>query len=415
MLPYDPVGRPDYCAAVTNVGSRPLSILALVAVSIAAGAVVGLVGASFLWAIDELIRLVWIDLSDALGVDDPTRSWYLFAVPLVGGLLVGLGQMLLGNYPEAIERVLARWKAGGEVDPKTIGPATINSFSAIVMGGPVGFEAALTGILGGLATLVGRTIRGVGPLLRQAWGSERVENVPKVIHNLPYWLAGIAGLLTYKWLPFGKIAVDFRFDAASKGDLGVNDALIAVLFAAAVAIPAAWAIQVASKAENATFYRRSPVLVAMAGGLLFAVLALGNEYVLFSGQQGIQHLQGESTAELLYLAVAKWAAMCIAFFCGWRGGPIFPTFIAVASLAEVFDGIAGVSGDIIMVSGIAAVSAVVFKGRIAGAFILSLYVVPLTYGIVTLIGAVSATVALALVRPVGGVPEVIEEPVPVDD
>jgi H+/Cl- antiporter ClcA len=399
---------------VSRDAARPGSIVALLVTAIASGAFAGLVGAAFMWSIDELIRLIWIDLADAVGVDDPFNSWYLFAIPMLGGLLMGLGQIYIGNYPESIQKVIARWRAGGEVDPRTVPRSAINSFTAIVLGGPLGFEAALTGILGGIATLVGRGIDRVGNLVRQAWGAERVADVPHAVRQLPYWLAAVSGVLTWRWLPFGGIGVDFRFSAFD-GGLSVIGAVVGILFAALIAVPVTWAIEVASRAESATLYRRSPVLAGMIGGLLVAVMALGNQYVLFSGQQGIQQLDTQSNAELLYLTIAKWVALCLAFLTGWRGGPIFPLFLSVAALGTVLDGFLDVPADIVVVAGLAGVSAAVFNGRIVAAFVLTLYVAPLSYAAVILVGVLGATIALTLVRALGGLPAVAEEPAPVAD
>lgn len=394
--------------------SRPSSILALIAAAVVGGAAAGFVGAAFMWSIDELIELIWVDFADALGVDDPFGSWFLFAVPVAGGVLMGLGQRYLGNYPEPIQQVVARWRAGGEVDPRTVPRAAVNSFTAIVMGGPLGFEAALTSILGGLATLIGRWIRHVRELSRQAWGAERIEDAPHAVQTLPYWLAALSGVLVWRWLPFGGIGVDFRF-GTDTDELGVIDAVVAVVFAGAVVVPVVWALAVASRAETATLYRRSPVLAGAVGGLLFAVLALGNEFVLFSGQQGIQQLDTQSNAELVYLTVAKWGALVLAFLTGWRGGPIFPLFLSVAALGQALDGFLDVPSDIIIVAGLAAVSTAVFKGRIPGAFVLTLYVAPPSYSAVILIGAVGGSIALAVARSLGAAPEVAaDEPVTAD-
>lgn len=394
--------------------TRPGSILALLATAIVGGGLAGFIGASFMWAIDELIELIWVDLADALGVEDPFGSWFLFAVPVLGGVLMGLGQRFLGNYPEPIGVVIARWRAGGEVDPRTVPRAAVNSFTAIVMGGPVGFEAALTSLLGGVATLVGRWIRSTRGLVRRAWGAELDEDAPRVVQTLPYWIAALSGVLVWRWLPFGGIGVDFRF-GADTDQLRLLDVVVALLFAAAIAVPVAWALAVASKAETATLYRRAPELAGAVGGLLVAVLALGNQYVLFTGQQGIQQLGDQSTAELLYLTVAKWVAMVLVFFSGWRGGPIFPIFLSVAALGQALDGFLDVPVDILVVAGLAGVSATVLSGRIVAAFVLTLYVAPPSYAAVILIGAVGATVALTLARSANALPAPPDDPVAAED
>ena len=52
-----------------------------------------------------------------------------------------------------------------------------------------------------------------------------------------------------------------------------------------------------------------------------------------------------------------------------------------------------------MMAGTAAVSAVFLKGRIAAAFLLTMYVAPPSYAVVILIGVIGAEVALALASP----------------
>jgi H+/Cl- antiporter ClcA len=133
-------------------------------------------------------------------------------------------------------------------------------------------------------------------------------------------------------------------------------------------------------------------------------MAIGSQYVLFSGQQGIQHLIGLGTVELLYLTVAKWVALVVAFATGWRGGPVFPLFFAVSSLAVLVADPLGVAPEILMIAGIAAISAVFLRGSVPAAFVLSLYVVPLAHAAVILIGALGAASALTVARGAGILP-----------
>ncbi len=215
--------------------------------------------------------------------------------------------------------------------------------------------------------------------------------------------------MTYRWLPYGQIDLGFRFER-SVGFIGIGDALVVVVFAAVVAVPAAWAAHAVARAEGATGFRRSPVLVAMAAALVFATMALGSRFVLFSGQQGIQELVHLGTAELLYLTVAKWLALIIAFAAGWRGGPIFPLFFSVSALAVLSNDVIGTNSDLVMIAGIVAVSMVFLKGNIPAAFVLTLYVVPISFAGVILLGAVGAALALAIAGSLGALPRVPSEP-----
>jgi hypothetical protein len=203
---------------------------------------------------------------------------------------------------------------------------------------------------------------------------------------LPYWLAGVAGLLAYRWMPFGGMDLGFRFQSAA-ARLGITDALVVFTFALVVAVPVAWGAAVVRRAEGTTWLSRSPELRAMAGGLVFATMALGSKYVLFSGQQGFQALPSLGTGEVTYLVVAKWLALVIALAAGWRGGPVFPMFFSAGALAVLVADVIETPTDLVMIAAVASVSAVFLRGNVVAAFVLSLYVVPLTYAIVILVGA----------------------------
>ncbi len=110
------------------------------------------------------------------------------------------------------------------------------------------------------------------------------------------------------------------------------------------------------------------------------MLVLGNELVLFSGQQGIQRLEGLGTGELLFLAVAKWLALVIALVAGWRGGPVFPIYLAVSALVvAVIEPVLGPRTDLTVVAALAAVGVVFLNGKAPAGFLLTLYVAPFSY------------------------------------
>ncbi|MCD9624523.1 chloride channel protein [Rhabdothermincola salaria] len=373
------------------------SVAALLAVAMAGGALAALITAGFIWLYESGLDLVWDTLPDRAGVD-PYSSWWPFAILIGGGLVVGLGQMLLGNQPESIERVVAKWKNHGQVEPRTIPATMLNSLFALVAGGPVGFEAALAGLLGGSATWISDRVHGARRLVRQAFGAENDDALPRAVRQLPYWLAAVAGLVTYRWLPFGQLDTSFRFGTFD-GDLGVGVVLVAFGFGALAALPIAWGAHIANRAEEAARFRRAPIPFAMVAGLLFALLALPTHLVLFSGQTGYQSLPELGYGTLAYLVVAKWVALVIALGAGWRGGPVFPLFFSVSAAAVLLADGLGLETDIVMVAGTAAVSAVFLKGRIAAAFLLTMYVAPPSYAVVILIGAAGAAAALALAGP----------------
>jgi len=377
--------------------TRPGSAAALVGVAIVGGALAALITASFIWLYESGLDLVWNTVPERVGVD-PYSSWWPFAILIGGGVLVGLGQRLLGNQPESIEKVVDKWKNHERVEPRTIPATMVNSLLALIAGGPVGFEAALAGLLGGSATWIGDRIQAVRRLVRRAFGADDDESLPSALRQLPYWLAAVAGLITYRWLPFGQLDTGFRFGTFS-GDLNVTTVLVSFGFAAILSVPIAWAAHFANRAEEAARFRRAPIPFAMVAGLMFALLAMPTHLVLFSGQTGYQSLPELGYGTLAYLVVAKWVALVIALGAGWRGGPVFPLFFSVSAAAVLLANGLSLETDIVMVAGTAAVSAVFLKGRIAAAFLLTMYVAPPSYAVVILIGAIGAAVALAVAGP----------------
>ncbi|WP_133867050.1 chloride channel protein [Ilumatobacter fluminis] len=385
------------------------SVGALFATAIVTGAIAAVITAAFIWCYEHGIDFVWGDVPDALGVD-PYGSWFTIAVPVVGGLLVGLVHLWIGDHPQAMEVALETWKSGERLAP-SIAPKTMLAAAVIlILGGPVGFEAAIVGVAGGMAAWSAVRIRSVGSLVRQVWGAERIDMLPEQFAKSPYWVAGITSLVAYRWMPFGGIDMGFRFDRFD-GEWAVGDAATAFVTAVLVTVPTLLALVVIQRCERSTRYERSPIVYGMVGGLLFAILALGNEIVLFSGQMQFQQLPFESDGALLYVTVAKFAALLIAVSTGWRGGPIFPLYTSIGAFAIVAADVVGATTDIVQVAALAAVSTVLVKGNVPLALVLTLYVVPISYGFVMVIGSVAAVVVLALLRTSGVIPEP-DEPEP---
>ena len=410
--PVCPASDPTFaqvvpCHGMSSSERRIGSVIALLVTAIVSGAAAALVTACFLWSVTESVKLLWSTLPRHVGVD-PHASWWLFAVPAVGGVFVGLGQRFLGDYPVPIEEALAMWKAGDQMAEAATPKTFVNSFFSLAFGGPVGFEAALTGIIGGMATWISRNTHAAGRYVRQAWGAERIEALPEALAHLPYWLAATAGLFAFHWMPFGGIDLGFRFTKSSNV-IGITSGLAAFGFAAAVVVPTVWMVSVISRAERASLSKRSPELAAVAGALVFALLAVPNSLVLFSGQQGIQQLPGTGNGTLAYIMVAKWLALVVALVAGWRGGPIFPTFTAVAACGVLVASLTGADPQLLMIAGIAAVSVVFTKGRVVLAFVLTLYPVPLGFAALILVGCIGAASALALARPLGMLPTSTDE------
>lgn len=374
----------------------------LLTIAVGGGALAGLTAACFIWFVEEGVELVWSELPEQLDLD-PVDSWWLFAVPMLAGLLIGIGQRIGHNLPMPIAEVVGKLRSGDGVEPSVIPAAFALATIAIVGGGALGFEAALSCIVGGFATGITRRLGPAGAEVRAALSPTTGLDLTARVRSLAGWIAALSGLFTFRWLPFGEVDLGFRFDA-SDGLPHVGDGLLVLALGFAVAVPAAWAFHVVVRAEESTLLHRNPIAFGVFGGVALALLAWIDPLVLFSGQQGIASLGGSSEGDLIYLAVAKWLALCIVLVAGWRGGPIFPLWLSFAALGTLVLDPLGVPADLAGIAGITAVSAAFLRGRVLPAVVLTLYAVPLSFTGVMLLAAAGAAIALALAEGFGVLP-----------
>ena len=381
--------------------------LRIAVIALTGGAFAGLVSAAFIWIVEEGVHLMWVELPDRLDLD-PYDSWWMFAVPIVGGVIVGLGQKFIGNLPLPIAEVVSLFRSGSGVEPNLVPGAFFLAVVALIFGGSVGFEAALSCIIGGFATGIARQLGPREADARSAWGLGHTADVPERVRSAAGWLAALAGIFTFIWLPFGDIDLSGRLGRFD-GVPDVGDGLLVVVFAVLAATPVAWAFNAVVMAEHATLYRINPILIGAAGGLVLGILASAHPLVFFSGQQGINELGDLSAGDLAYVTVAKWGALAIMLLAGWRGGPIFPLWLSVASLAVLVLDPFGVPVGVATVAGVTIVSAVFLRGRVLPAVVLTLYAVRASYAGVMLLAAAGVALGLLIAGALGALPRTADD------
>nr|WP_243103847.1 chloride channel protein [Clostridium sp. JN-1] len=130
----------------------PTGILMLY--SMIVGGIVGLLTWLFLGAISLSTHFLWAVLPKIIQV----HNWTI-VLCLAGGVLVGLCQKHFGNYPRGMEDVMAEFKETKRVDYKSLYKSTIAAFCVLSFGASLGPEAALVGLIGGLSTWAGDTLK----------------------------------------------------------------------------------------------------------------------------------------------------------------------------------------------------------------------------------------------------------------
>jgi H+/Cl- antiporter ClcA len=388
-----------------NAGLTPRPYLRTLVIAALMGVPVAFAAVLLLTLIHELIDLLWSDLPDGAGWDEPPW-WYVIAVPAAGGVLAGLALRLpgRGGHPAA-EGLGVHPPLPGQL-PSILAAALASLGFGLVLG-PEAPLIALGLTLGLIAARVLSAGEADTKLLALAGGFAAIASLfggPLVASLLLFEMAAASGMFPGPAL--GRALLP-GFVAAATGALvftGVGDwpgveqseltvpglavydgvRVVDIVWCAVVAAVAGAVGATAGRAGRALYSRvQSRIDVALVGaGLLVGLLAVvfraltdePIDLVLFSGQESVGALVAEGSAGvLLAVTLVKGLAYALSLGAGFRGGPIFPAItigVALGALgAEVLPGLETTPA---VLAGLAAGGAAVLRMPFSGALMAAL-------------------------------------------
>lgn len=348
----------------------PVSIRTLVIAGVL-GVPVALAAVAFTSLVHGAESLLWHELPDAAGWDEPPW-WYVIAIPTLAGAVVAAALRLPGrgghppleglglHPPEPLHlagillAALATLAGGlvlGPEAPLVALGLVLGAMAARLLRAPEaeGKALVLAGAFAAMATVF------AGPLptlllmfeLIVAGGAVTVQGVIPLL--LPGFVASGTGALVFTgiqdWPGVREMSLK-SLDLPVYETVQILDLGWAVLTAAVAAVVVSLARDLAELTAARVEARRSLALVV--GGLTVGVLAVlfheiasrPAELVLFSGQSSLGDVTGETAAGVLVaLVVAKGVAYAISLAVGFRGGPIFPA-VAIGVMLGVLASIA---------------------------------------------------------------------------
>lgn len=322
------------------------------------GIFVGMVASLFLVILNMFIHFIWVTVPGNL-----EWSYYPLIVGLIGGLLVGLFQKYLGDYPKTMHQTLQEFKETGSVRyKKRVGKNVLAAWIVLAFGASLGPEAALSSILGGLISWVGDKMKltlkrreeflnlGIGtmmatifhaPLLGMGEALEKdtitkqstKKNWPKILLYGWTTLLGILGFTSINRLFPKEALFGLRFAKVNWQPevlwLIVPALIIGVIFGILFLKLEEISEKIAKKITNKLF-------AAILAGALIGVAGMISPYLLFSGEHQLLSFSGSAAKEsvlfLVLLALGKSLLTNICFAFGWRGGKIFPAIFASVAI-----------------------------------------------------------------------------------
>ncbi|WP_234536254.1 chloride channel protein [Paenibacillus pseudetheri] len=329
--------------------------------SIITGGMVGLFVWSFLAILSVTTRFLWVDLPNVIDI-----GYWTLIVSVVGGILIGLSQKYLGNYPRLTDEVVAEFKQTKRIDYSSVFKGAIIAICVLSFGASLGPEAALVGIVGGLSTWAGDVLKSfvkkksvvneyediiieysvettIGMVFRSPlygvttfFEDRKDPKFIKLIKTLVYSITTAAAFGVFVFLS----KIDNRkFTIADFGpaSIGVKEIiaiipliLIGVLLGKLYEFFGSFFHKVLKPLDN---YK---IVKAAIGGLVLGLIGTVLPLTLFSGEHELTELAADWTHMSIYLLLLLGIVkLFLTEFClstGWRGGHIFPIIFAGVSI-----------------------------------------------------------------------------------
>jgi len=291
------------------------------------GGVAGAVSAGFLHFLEWGEKLVWSGLL-------AKNQWQALVLCILGGLLVGLCQRILGDHPKLLNEAILEIRKTGRLEYRHLPNGVATAAVSLIFGAGLGPEAAIIDLIGGSGTWVGDVIRAVQRrlgLIPEVVGARRID---KILQAWPGWIALVMGSAAFLRLLGGlysggilHIDMGFRWsDLLWSVPLGLLGAAAGAFYLS---------LQGITRRLTAPLQGR-PIWRGMLGGFVLGATALFLPLVLFSGQHEFQHTYDNSAEMgfwlLLLTAAARLFLINFLLATGWKGGQFLPVMFAGAML-----------------------------------------------------------------------------------
>ncbi|MGL4991630.1 chloride channel protein [Cetobacterium sp.] len=329
------------------------------------GIILGAISFLFLLLVYLGIHLFW----DSFILKENSKLLILI-VCLIGGLLVGLCEKYIGKYPKTMDIVLEEFKTTGSVEYKSLPKALVKMFTVLWFGGTVGPEAGLTGIVGGLASLIGEYIKfgfkksehihiETNSLFKRIfevplYGIHNFidKNDKKKIKNIKKLFYGVITLFTVITI-FLLLHLDEKISFITKltpTTLNTRD-FITLIPLFIIGLLLILYSNVLDKVVAKIFepLQQYKIFHGILGGLILGLLAISIPFILFSGEHTLKNLIIQSSSfgviTLLLIGLIKLLSLKVCVNTGWIGGPIFPIMFSSAAIAIAFSHLLGINSS----------------------------------------------------------------------
>ena len=290
--------------------------------------------------------------------------WYTVVVCTIGGLLVGIWKRKFGDYPESLDKVIARVKKTGRYHYKNISSTFISALAPLILGASVGPEAGLAGIIAGLCTWVSDRLKhffreikdlttiGITAALGTIFnsplfgfmepleGGEEEVKIPKTSKIVLYFVAilsafGVFALLNHL---FGKMG---ELEGVGGASLD-NTNWASVVLLGVIGVLAGYFYFCSHKLIKVFFkpLQKHIIVRCAIGGLALGIIGTLLPLTMFSGESQISTVFDAGAMlgadMLLVIGITKIVLTNVCIESGLKGGHFFPMIFAGVSIGYAF-------------------------------------------------------------------------------
>lgn len=304
----------------------PFVLLGLLAALL--GGLVGVLSAGFLHFIELGQNILWQELTSNLPLQ-------VLLLTTLGGVLIGLCQRYLGDYPKGINEGFSEIRGTGRLDYKHLPQGILTASTSLIFGASLGPEAAIMDLVGGLGTWTGDVMRSFRKRLGLPEPDKSQNRFQNIFQKWPTIIAYIAGGLAFIKLLgglYGGGLLDLSFYSFQWMDLLWSIPL------ALVGAAGGWLyLQLQDQISKwLTPFREKPVLRGVLGGFSLGLTALFLPMVLFSGQHLLDPMFQQAAQfgfwVLLLTGLARLFLTSLMLNTGWKGGQFLPIMFGGAAL-----------------------------------------------------------------------------------
>lgn len=332
---------------------NPRPYLILLFLSAALGLICAVITFAFIKIVHIFSDVIWEQTAQAIGMSLPI---FTIVVCTAGGLLVGVLVKLFGDHSGIFAELMAEFGHTGRFNYRSAPGIVLTAFVSLISGGSLGPEAPMADACGGVGT----------------WISDKLKMDERSTRSLGF--SGLSGMLgAFITSPFGGALLALE---SSKASVSHAWTLIPSLIASAVATTVFALLAGSFFGHLYTFDGYTPRLVdlvlavplGLLGGLAGSVFIVSYKWLrklmqpmsrhvilrgligglglgiigallpltLFSGEEQtltvIQNAAAIGVGSLIMIAFLKLIVTSLLLATGWKGGYMFPTMFAGASL-----------------------------------------------------------------------------------